>query len=94
MKQGGYHTHYFVLVHLCPSQYECEVLFICFRVFQNLAQDKLINLTLSFYNNCAFEVGEQQTNLIYYEKAILGGSGYVCNVIDRLFYTFLSIVEW
>ena len=37
------------------TQYGCEVLFICAKVFQNLYNNKLIDLTLSFCSN-PFEV--------------------------------------
>lgn len=42
-------SYWYIPWGFSPIQYECEVLFICFRVFQNLAQDKLIDLTLLFY---------------------------------------------
>ena len=54
-------TLYLVLWHFrCPTpKYGCGVLFIWSKAFQSLHSDKLIGLTLSFYTNCTFEVGEQ-----------------------------------
>ena len=54
-------TLYLVLWHFrCPTpKYGCGVLFIWSKAFQSLHSDKLISLTLSFYTNCTFEVGEQ-----------------------------------
>ena len=55
MEQGKQHTRHFVLyskVQFLPlTQYECGVLFICSKVFQNLHSDRLIDSTLSFFIN-------------------------------------------
>ena len=58
-------TLYWYVFKASPhTQYECGVLFICSKVFQNLHSDKLIDSTLSVFINTIYGVGMEKLYLL------------------------------